>query len=247
MSTKSEWKNGILTFYDGETHERVGPQAPLVFCDDFIYPSLVIPDSAALESGVRWCKKITAAAGAPTVVLVANSANGLVECALHATNEKEDAGLYHGDNRSFSLEQGCIFECRAKLSVLPAYVAEIVFGLVGAWADGPDAILYSVFFTADGSGLIYCEMDDNATDRSVTSGVTVLATEWHTYRIDATDIADVKFFIDGVGVALGTTFAYAATGANAILQPYLGCYKAAAAAALGNIQVDFVRIYQKRS
>lgn len=247
MSTKALWRGGVLTFYDDQTHERVGPQAPLVFKDDFIYPSLVIPDSAALESGVLWCKKITGAAP-PTVVLVGNSANGVVQCALTADVQKQDAGLYHGDNRAFSLERGLIWEARINLpTTVPTLQGEAVWGLVGTWADGPDAILYSVFFTADGSGEIFCEMDDNATDRSTTSGVTVLPDVWRTYRIDATDIADVKFYIDGEAVALGTTFAYAATGANAVLQPYLGCYKAGADAGLATIQVDFVRAYQKRS
>jgi hypothetical protein len=185
-------------------------------------------------------------AAPPTVAGVADAANGLVQCALTADDQKQDAGLYMDDQRNFSLEQGLIFEARLKVSVLPTAAAEAIWGLVGDWADGPDAITYSAFFTADGSGAINCEVDDNATDQAAASGVTVLATEWHTYRIDFTSVTDIRFYIDGVHVATATTFAYAATAANAILQPYLGLYKASGVG-VGTIQVDYVRLWQERS
>lgn len=246
MPTKARWVNGILTFYDSQTHEQLGPQAPLVYIDDFLGAGdVVVPAAGAAESGMAWVKKIVGAAP-PTVAGVADAANGVIQCALTADNQKQDAGLYHDDQRGFSLEQGCIFETRVKVSVLPTDVAEAVFGVLGDWADGPDAILYSAFFSADGGGAITCEVDDNATDQSAASGVTVLATAWHVYRIDFTSVTDIRFYIDGVHVATGTTFVYAATGANAILQPYLGLYKATGTG-LGTIQVDYVRIWQKRS
>jgi len=246
MPTKARWVNGILTFYDSTTHEQLGPQAPLVYCDDFVGAgNVVIPAAGAAESGMDWAKKIVGA-GPPTVAGVADAANGIIECALTVDNQKQDAGLYHGDQRGFSLEQGLIFETRLKINVLPTLLAEAVFGLIGNWADGPDAITYSAFFTADGSGEIFCEVNDNATDASATSGVTATAAQTKIYRIDFTSVTDVRFYIDGVHVATGTTFAYAATGANAILQPYLGLYKSTGAG-LGKIQVDYVRMWQKRS
>jgi len=246
MSTKSRYQsNGVLRFFDSGTQECVLPTAPILFCEDFLGAAATIPAGGSEEAGMGWAKKIVGAAP-PTVAYVADAANGLVACALTADDQKQDAGLYMGDQRQFSLEQGLIFECRAKLSVLPTLLAEIVIGLVGDWADGPDNITYSAFFTADGSGEIFCEMDDNATDRSATSGVTCLSTDWKIYRIEAISASDVRYYIDGVHVATGTTFAYAATGANAILQPYIGCYKASGAG-LGTIQVDHVRIWQKRS
>lgn len=245
MSTRSVWRNGILTFYDDSTHERVLPVAPLVYVDDFFRGKTVIPAAASEEAGVDWSKKIVGAAP-PTVAGVADSANGVVACALTSDSQEQEALLTWSDERNFSLEQGCVFEARVKVAVLPTLVAEAVFGLCGDYVKGPDNVTHSVFFTADGSGEVFCEMDDAATDRSTTSGVTVLATEWHTYRIDATDVSDVKFYIDGVGVATGTTFAYAATGSDAILQPYLGCYKASGAG-VGTLYVDYVRIWQKRS
>ncbi|NIO43781.1 MAG: hypothetical protein GTO41_28665, partial [Burkholderiales bacterium] len=113
-------------------------------------------------------------------------------------------------------------------------------------ADGYDAITYSAFFTADGSGAIICEVDDNATDSSAASGVTATAAQTKIYRIDFTDVTDVRFYIDGAHVATGTTFPYAATGANAILQPLVGCYKASGAG-VGTVQCDYQKIWSQRS
>jgi len=246
VSTKSEWRNRILQFYEATTHERVGVMAPLVFYDDFLGAgNVVIPAAASAESGMPWAKKIVGA-GPPTVAGVADAANGQIACALTADNQKQDGGLYHDDQRGFSLEQGLVFEARVRLSVLPTDVAEIVFGLIGDWADGPDAITYSAFFTADGSGEIFCEVDDDATNQSAASGVTVLAADWHIFRIEFFDVADIRFYIDGNHVATGTTFVYAATGANAILQPYFGPYKATGTG-VGTILVDYIRCWQMRS
>jgi hypothetical protein len=245
MSTKSRFNGGILEFWESTTLERVAPFAPVTFYDDFLTPSLVIPDGGSLESGVRWGKKIVGAAP-PTVAGVANEVNGAVKCALTSASQKQDAGLYFADQLVFSALQNLVFETRLKVSTLPTDVAEGVWGLTSAWADGPDAITYSAFFTADGSGEIFCETDDNATDASTTSGVTVLNTETKIYRIDFTDAATsgIRFYIDGALVK--TSAAWAANAANSKLQPYLGMYKATGAG-VGDITVDYVRIWQKRS
>lgn len=245
MSTKSEWRNRILTFFCGSTYETVGPMAPILFSDDFLAALNVIPAAGSEESGMPWSKKIVGAAP-PTVAGVADQAGGVVACALTSASQKQDAGLYFGDDRQFDVSKGLVWEARIKISVLPTLAAEAVFGLCGDWADGPDAITHSIFFSADGGGAITCETDDAATDSgAVASGVTATAAQWKIYRIDCSDVTDIKFFIDGVEVAASTTFAYAATGANAILQPYLGLYKASGAG-VGTIQVDYVKIWGNR-
>jgi len=244
-ATKANWLGNKLQYYDGTTHERVLPVSPLVFVDDFCNASAVIPAAGAAESGCDWVKKIVGAAP-PTVAGVADGANGLVQCALTADAQKQSADLYQDDNRHFSVERGLIIEHYVNLAVLPTLVAEINWGLIGDWADGYDAITYSAFFTADGSGVITCEVDDNATNQSAASGQTFVAGAWHVTRIEFIDVTDVRFYIDGAHVATSTTFAYAATGANAVLQPFVGCYKASGAG-LGTIQCDAVRIWGNRS
>jgi hypothetical protein len=224
MTTKARWRNNMLEFYDSSTQERTAPVgAPVVFYDDFLGAGkAVIPVGGSAESGMAWAQKIVGAAP-PTVAGVADAANGVVACTLTADVQAQTAALYMDDQRQFSLEQGLVFECRVKISVLPTLVAECVWGLAGDYNAVPDTV-----------------------DRSTTSGVTATAAQWKIYRIDATTVGDVLYYIDGVHVATGTTFAYAATGANAILQPFFSCYKASGAG-LGTLQIDYVRIWQQRS
>lgn len=245
-TTKAKYDSaGPLRYFDRTTFEHRDVHADIWLKDDFLYPSTVIPAGGSLESGVLWATKIVGAAP-PTVALMADAAGGWAQCALTSANQKQNADLYAGDQRVWDLRKGFNFEARVKLSVLPTDVAEIVWGVAGDWADGPDAITYSCFFTADGSGEVFCEMDDNATDRSTTSGVTATNAQTKIYRICADDEAGVLFYIDGTRVASATTFAYAATGANAILQPYFSCYKATGAG-VGTIEVDYVAMWQSRA
>lgn len=118
-------------------------------------------------------------------------------------------------------------------------------GLIGTWIDGPDNASYSAFFAARASGELFCEVDDNATDQSATSGVTATTAQWKTLRIDCRDVTNIKFYIDGVQVATGTTFAFAATGANALMQPYIGCYKVSGTG-VGTLSVDYGKVWCQR-
>jgi len=241
MSTKGKFENGIATTYDSVTLETVAKMAPIVLYDDFIASSLVIPAGGAAESGSLWTKKLV---NGGTAALIAGI-NGLAECALAVADEAQSAYLYTNDNLQFSIVNGLIFEAKAKLSVLPTLGSEAQIG-IGCVYGVPDNMAYSVWFSADGSGEIFCETDDNATDKSVTSGITVVNTAEHYYKIDCSDVTDIKFYIDGARVATTTKFGFAATGANALVQPFIGLYKASSAG-LGTIVLDYVKLWQKRS
>lgn len=244
MAIKAKYSGSKVTHYDNATHETVLPIAPVTYSDDFFGAAVVIPAAGSPESGVDWTKKIVGAAP-PTVAGVADAGGGVVACTLTATSEKQGATLYHDDQRNFDLSKGVVFEARVKPSVLPTGNSELVIGLLGDWADGEDAATYSAFFTLDGSGEIFCETDDNVTDASATSAVTLAATDWAILRIDFSDLTDVKFYVNGERVAAGTTFAYAATGANAILQPVAEAYKVSGTG-VGTLQVDYIRIWSTR-
>ena len=248
MGTKSRYwprsQSGTLEYYDSATKERVARMSPVVFYDDFITSPTAIPAGGAAESGCRWVDKIVSSNA--TVAGVADTANGIVQCAMASNSEAEGAFLYMDDNRQFLLTAGLIIEMRVKISVLPTSGGEAVWGLAGDYSAAPDNITYSAWFTADGGGEVYCEIDDGTTDSSATSGVTATAAQTKIYKIDFTDMASVKYYIDGVRVATGTTYAYTATGANATLQPFMGCDKASGAG-LGTIQIDYVKIWSNRS
>lgn len=245
MSTKAEYRGGTLSWFDSATHERVSRLAPVALYDDFLNPSLVVPAVGSLESGVLWAKKIVGAAP-PTVAGVANDTNGTVACTLTADSQKQDAALYAGDQLCLSVLQGLVFEARVKLTVLPTGNAQASIGVTGAWADGHDAITYSAFFTARASGELFCDTDDNATDKDVTSGVTLTNADWAILRIDCADPLDIKFYINGARVAASTTFGWAASASNSKVQPFVAMYKASGTG-VGTLTVDYVRAWQNRS
>ncbi|MCC6311188.1 MAG: hypothetical protein IT345_09775 [Trueperaceae bacterium] len=214
--------------------------------DDFISSSLAIPAAGSAESGMPWAKKIVGAAP-PTVAGVAAATNGVIACTLTSDDQKQNAEVYTGDELNFSMVQGLAFEARINPAVLPTLVAEMVFGVIGAWADGLDAVTYSAFFTMDGSGEIFCEKDDNATDQSVTSGVTLTTSDWAICKLlYDPDSATVKFYINGQRVAESTSFSWAASTANSKVQPVFGCYKATGAG-VGTLYCDYVKVWQARS
>ncbi len=239
------WRSntGRSAIWDGTTFETLQALYPVVFKDDFVGADIVVPASGSVESGVAWSKKIVGAAP-PTVAKAANCVNGEVTCALTADSQKQDAALHMNDQLNFSIAQGAVFECRATLSVLPTGNGIASFGLWGAWGDGGSA--YRVGFEVPAGGLVACESDDNATDTSASSGITLVAGEYHIFRIDCTSQTDIKFFIDGVAVATATTFANAASASNSKCQPHAGLYKASGTG-LGTLVVDYINVWQNRA
>lgn len=211
-----------------------------IFTEDFVSADGTIATTAT--AGIRWVRTMlnNGAVSYPNDLV-----GGVMQMALTAASEKQEASIHFGGQRQFSLERDAIFEARVKLTVLPTGLAQAFFGLAGDWADGPDTIQQSAWFAFSASGEALCQCDDNSTDTSATSGITLTADTWRLFRIDATDRTNIKFHIDGVRVASGTTFSFAATGANAVLQPYLGVYKASGTG-VGTAQVDWIKIYNDR-
>ena len=183
----------------------------------------------------------------------ADAANGVVSLAMDSDSNAEDALIYHGNERSFNLKAGLIFEARVKVSVLPTLTAELVIGMAGDHNLAKDSITESAWFKMDGSGVVVCETDDTSVDNDdKASGVTATNAQWKIYRIDFTDLSNVQFFIDGVYVAspgsgTATTFDMSTlTDAEAVMQPYIGIDKTSDAG-VGTMLVDMVRIWSNRS
>lgn len=243
MSTRirGKWNTGILSFYDTYTHETTLPCAPVVFGDDFL---------SQLKTNI-WTAKDTSAAGTTVEALLADGINGVLRLALDATNEKQEAGVHWNNERNFVLSQGPIIEIRAAVHTLPTDQAEIYFGFAGDYVEGPIAEadagpVEHIFFAFDGSGACKVFTDDTSTDNdAVATGVTVLADAYHIFKIDCTTPTDVRFYIDGAAVATGTTFTVNAVAALK-LQPFIFCHKETGTG-LGELYVDYVRIWQERS
>lgn len=229
MSTRSQYRDSILTFYDDATSETVFPVSPYYWEDDFEGPGTAVPAAASPAIGYRWVKKIVGAAP-PTVAVVTNGAGGQMALTLTSTSEKQDATLYANDARNTDATKNVRFEARAALSVLPSAAGvQMVMGLAGNWIDGPDNNLFYVEFGCTANGALLCRSQDGVTQKSIAaanSGAAVtLDTAFHTFRIAVFSATDVGFFFDGNRVNAVGSIPFAATGANAILQPYFAVYK----------------------
>jgi hypothetical protein len=106
---------------------------------------------------------------------------------------------------------------------------QMVFGLAAAWIDGPDNnVKYLEFGATANANLLVRSQDGTTQARSrpqVAGAAVALDTAFHVFRIDCSDVTDIGFYYDGARVNASKSIGYAATGANAILQPYLAVYK----------------------
>jgi hypothetical protein len=247
LNQQTRINGGHAEVWDTLTYETHDIMCALRFADDFLGQSAVaVPAAGAAVDGDPWVAKIVAAAGAPTVAGVANAAGGQVAATLAVTSEKEDAVLYWGDNLGIDITKHAIFETRVNLSVLPSATGvQAVWGLASVWIDGPNNNTCYARFGATANGAILIQTFDGVTTKSVATGVTVIAGAWHYYRIDATDITNVRFFIDGAEVSTTGLVNFAATGTLAVLQPYLGVYKPSGAG-VGTLIADYVKIWSNR-
>ena len=242
-ATGANWKGGQLFFYDKSTGETVKPIAPIVFYDDFLGTVLNTDVWTDLDLN-------SATTTAP--------AASLFNCAIGAVNENAAAGCYGKDDKPWNLDKGVIFEARLAIAVAPATTAEITFGLIndsyGADSMGclvnNECAIYSFFgfYTTVGAGLIPVIRTNDGVNASgiVSTAITAVALNaYHVYRIDFTNVADVKFYVDGVGVATGTTFNMS-NGAAVMCQPWLMVYKKddAGTNAAGTVNWDYVKIWQ---
>jgi hypothetical protein len=231
----------LRTFYDLITQETVARFQPCLLDEDFLGAGhSSIPASGSPATGYPWVQKLVKTAGSPSAAVVANSAAGIVALALDATSEKQEATLYANDQRNWDVTKNLTFETRVAFATLPTTSVEIVFGLQAAWIDGPDNSAEYVRFQASASGLVNMQTYDGTTTTSASSGVTLVAGAFHVFRIDASSVTNVRFFIDGVETSTTGQFQFAATGANAVLQPYTSVYKASGTG-VGTVQVDMIQ------
>ena len=242
-NTRARYAGGVQAEYDSITGQTCFASAPIWFDEDFIgargsvFPTIATP-------GEPWIKKIVGAA--PPTVSAINAAAGIVQIALTATAEKQDAILYFGDQLTFDVTKGFSFETRILLPVTPgAAGVAATFGMMSSWIDGPDNNAYYARFQANGSGAVNLQTKDGVTTGSASSGLTMATSDWHIFRIDMTDTSNIGFWIDGNVVYQASPFSFKAVGSNAILQPYFSMYKPSGTG-VGTMQVDFCQCWGNR-
>lgn len=231
--------------YDAVTAETLIRYTTVTFEDDFTGPSYsTLPTTAT--TGFPWIKKTVQTGGTPSVAKLAGVGGGIIRMALDATSEKQEASFYAADVLDWDMTKSAVWEARLSNHVLPTAAVEIVLGLQSAWIDGPDNASFYAEFQQLASGAVNMRTKDGVQTLSFATGVTTVADVFHIFRIDAMDPANVRFFIDGAEVSTPKQLSFAATGANALLQPYVSVYKASGTG-VGTVDYDMVQLGMNRS
>lgn len=251
--TKSEWRSGVQYDFDGNTFESTISAAPFQFSDEFVGAGHTagIPAAGSPVAGYAWVKKIVGTAP-PTVALVSNGAGGLVASTLLATSEAEEASLYFNDSLSVDTTKIGQAEWRAALSVAPSAAgAQAFLGLGSAWVGGPQNLTRYLGFGWSASGALLIWSKDGAGNTysfaaaQIGGSAITSDTAQHLFRVDWSNNADVGFYYDGNRVNAVGSVVWAATGANAVLQPWSTVYKSSGIG-LATLTVDKIDVFNGR-
>lgn len=245
MSIKGTHKRSVVRIHDTASDETLHSLAPVYFYDDFLGKDLMLSESGS--AGI-WEDVVVATGGTVTVATADDFDNGVAQLALDNTDEAQDAVLYWGDVRGIDIANDCVFEMRAGFSVLPTTGVTVVAGMAGDHNAAKDSVTEAAWFRWQASAAALAETDDTTNNNDdISTGETLVAAAFHIFRIDFTALSDVKFSIDGACVATGTTFDMSnLTAAEARMQPYFSLDKASGTG-VGTLEVDYVRIWAKRS
>ena len=240
--TKCEynWHNtGRQVFYDGTTFETLMNSYPKQFVEEFKGAA----GGSVFDSTMIWH---VVDVGDATEAIVADKDQFLLH--LHATSEAEDAVLFQNDNKTFDVGEGLIFETRIDMAVSPGTGVVAVFGMAGDHNLDKDTVTEQAWFRMDASLVLKTESDDTTNNNDDTAtGITLVAGTYNIFRIDFTDLTDVKFFVDGARVASATPFDMSnLSAAEQQMQPYFSLDKASGTG-LGDMNIDYVKIFSNRT
>ena len=81
---------------------------------------------------------------------------------------------------------------------------------------------------------------------TVSTGVTVQVGAMNVFHMDASDLTDIKFYINGTRVVTEDPIVFSDTGTDCILQPFMNAYKASGTS-VGTLQVDYMKFWGSRA
>ncbi|HEY1311909.1 MAG TPA: hypothetical protein VGF02_13255 [Pseudolabrys sp.] len=250
MTTKGKYLYGFAIQYDDGTQEFVGTSAAIDFSDDFVGAghTASLPTFGSPVAGYPWVQKTVKTSGSPSVAAVANGAGGLMQLALTATSESQEATLYQNDQRTWDSTKTLIYQTRAQFATLPSAAGvQAVFGLAGAWASGPLNIAQYIYFGLNGSGELFMYSYDGTTAKAVDTGIAVTAGTNYQFRIEIDQSSVLHFYVNGTEYTTSLApITWAASGVGAILQLYQSVYKPNGTG-LATLVIDSVEIWSPRT
>lgn len=230
-----------IIIFDQDTGESLLSTYPVQYVEDF----LGVAGGGPFDGTTKWN---VVDVNTATEAIVDDSSCGVFRLALAANNEAEDAVLYHGDNKTFDVGNGLIFECRINVAVAAGTGVCAVFGMAGDHNLDKDFVTEHAWFRLQAADSILCESDDTTNDNDdKDTGFDITAGTYRVYRIDFTNLADVRFFVDGQRVCSDTTFDMSNLSATEQqMQPYFSLDKASGTG-LGTLDIDYVKIFSERA
>lgn len=252
-NTKAKWVNNRLLYYDRVTNEYLQYVAPVVFYDDFLgrtFQKYTSAENTTALWGTTETNLNTAIGLSDDVV------NGVVAIILDSDNNAEVGAIHFGDNLCLSVAQGLIFETRLTFTTLPTTGTETVqaaFGLASAHNTSLDSVATNIWFrveSAANTALLWETDDGNTDDDDNSTGITLVASTYNTYRIDCSSpLTGIKFYVDNVLVGTSGDMSTNLSAGEAKVQPYFNLSKAVSSAntGTGTMLIDYVKIWQNRS
>lgn len=200
-----------------------------------------------------WDIADTSSAGTPTYVRVdlgestVVGALGNAKLSFDSQSEAQNVCLSWADKLGIDFDKLRGFECRVRMAQATADSAtQLAVGITGDRHDTIDTIAIAAIFRVVGSDsttALVVETDDGSADNDDVATGTTLINAWKVLRIDFTDKADVKFYVDEVRVASATTFSMAAhTGG---VQPFFQLQKGADNNT-DSVEIDYVFMWGVR-
>lgn len=234
---------------------KVGDQIRTAGGSDFthrqrvrIFEDFLPPASATI--GAPWATHDTSAAGSPTIDYVDDTANGVFTLTHDGTAEQQNLALYFGDQLVIDPTKNPVFETRLKINFAGATFSadqRIVIGLAAARNATLNSNTHHAWFRIEGANLnILCEADDGTTDTDdQDTGIDIVDDTYTTFRIDMSDLSNIKFYVNGVEQSGANVSASAMAAAN-LLQPYIEIQRDAGAEAEA-VTIDYVMVEWDRT
>jgi hypothetical protein len=209
--------------------------------DDFFGTSVTFPEAANI--GTPW---LVARTGAAPPTHVRNGSNAVLS--LTSTSQEQILSLHHGNALSFDIDDILNVEMRVRIGAATFTSGSIlVFGVGSARNDTADSVTANAWFRmvgATSTTQVYVETDDDVRDNNMIATGQTLGTTFKVFKIDFSNKADVKFYIDGIRVAASRTFDMSAYSAG--LQPIIQLQKGVNTNA-DVATIDYVKINARRS
>ena len=208
----------------------------------------------------------TGGSGAQTGDFI-DAPDGVFRLAHTAADEVQANLLSLGGTNAISPTKEVIFEARVKVNLntdstfSTDSVYEVIVGMAtagsavsvsaGAFDGFADNVGFRLGGGAQATNSIFLESDDGTTDNDdKDSGIDFTSGTYHTYKIDMTDISNVKFYVDGVSANNGNTFDMSAIAATDYLEPFILFARTNSGATpdrAHSLDIDYVKCTWKRS